>query len=696
MGWKDYVVPPAFQKKTTEVHRAIVRMMGLQPQWSKRNYENFSKEGYAANVWVFRCVQAIAQGAAMVPWILYRVDSKGNRQELPGHELLKLLDRPNEFTSRQEFFEAFAAYALISGNSYMDMISPFEGTPPKELWIYRPDRMSILTDSNKYVGGYQYDVGAEKVKLDRDRIAHLKFFSPIDDYYGLGPLQIAARGIDNDNAANAWNNSLLNNGGRPSGALMTPDVLTENQYDNLKRELDNNIAGAKNAGKPILLEGGLTWQNMSMSPMEMDFISSKKMSILEICAAFGVPPEIVGYGENKTYSNYQEARKALYEDAVVPMLNRIADKLNSALVPRFGEDLLLLPNLDSIEALQENRDSVYKRAGQAHKDGLLMLDEAREEIGYGKAPGGKGQEFYKPPVKEPQPKEQEPEGGEGKTKQAGFFLSVKALNITTEEQKTLYWKAQEEGREKFYEGVAKEVAKEFEIERKAVLKAFENGGMDAVEKVLKARQKDWAKLFTAIYVQVMDAFGNALMQQFKKDAGVNLETKAPLIPLETIFKVFDKAVQKFIASTVAKKVVGISLVTEKKIRNIIKMAEAAGASIEDIAKRIDGLYLDQIIPNRSEVIARTEVISASNAGNAYAADQTGLKLKKTWLATRDERTRETHDTVDGQERPKTDYYDVGNVQLLFPGDPEGIAETEKDLAKEVIQCRCTEVYEVIK
>jgi hypothetical protein len=194
----------------------------------------------------------------------------------------------------------------------------------------------------------------------------------------------------------------------------------------------------------------------------------------------------------------------------------------------------------------------------------------------------------------------------------------------------------------------------------------------------------------------MDVFGTALMDQFKKDAGNDIETKAPLIPITRVFQVFDKAVQRFIASTVAQKVVGITVVTQKKIKKIIKDTDHAGASIEQIAEKLDKLYLDQIIPNRSEVIARTEVIGASNAGNSYAADQTGLKLKKSWLTTRDGRQRNSHDEVDGQTQLKTDFYTVGNVQLMFPGDPEGIKETEQDLAKEVIQCRCTETYKVIK
>jgi HK97 family phage portal protein len=683
MGWKNYVLPPVFHKKASEIHRAVIKMLGLTPIWSKRNYETFAKEGYNANVWVYRCVQAIAQGVAGVPWMLYMVDSKGERKEILVHDLLKLLNTPNEFMSRYELFEAYAAYALIAGNSYLDMVGPSDKAKPKELWPLRPDRMQIVPHSTEFIAGYVYSVNGDNVPLDKSRIAHLRIFNPIDDLFGLSQIEVAGRGIDNDNAANAWNNSLLNNGARPMGALVTDDVLTSSQFDNLKNEIDKNVKGAKNAGKPMLLEGGLKWQEMGLNPKDMEFINAKKISILEICASFGVPPEIVGYGESKTYANYAEARKALYEDAVIPLLTKIKDKLNATLVKKFGDNLVLEPNLDAIEALQENRDSIYKRAIEAYNGGIIKLNEARSETGYEDVAGG--DQFIPTPKLAATPK---PEGKQG------HFFNVKAMNIETEEQKTLYWKAMENGRENYYERAIKAVENHFKDEHKSIIKAFKSGGEDAAIKAIN--KKGLQKVLTGIYVEVMDHFGTDLMDQFKKDAGNHMETKAPLIPLETIFNVFDKAVQKFISTTVAKKVVGITLTTEKKIRKIIKGAEKAGESIEQIAAGIDKLYLDQIIPNRSEVIARTEVISASNAGNAYAADQTGLKLNKQWLATRDERTRETHDAVDGQKRLKTEYYEVGNVQLLFPGDPEGIAETEKDLAKEVIQCRCTEIYSVVK
>jgi HK97 family phage portal protein len=677
MNWKRLI--PFSTQKATEIHRAIVKMLGLNPVWSKRDYETFAKEGHNANVWVYRCIQAISQGAAGVPWLLYQVDSKGKRKEVEAHEILKLLNKPNEFMSRQEFFEAYVGFALIAGNSYLDMVGPNDAAPPRELWPLRPDRMSVIPDKQHFIGGYEYAVGVEKVGLDKRRISHLKFFNPLNDFYGLAPIEVAGRGIDNDNAANAWNNSLLNNGGRPTGALITDDHLTEPQYNNLKTELDRNIKGAKNAGKPLLLEGGLKWQDMGLTPRDMDFIQSKKMSIIEICAAFNVPPEIVGYGEQKTYSNYQEARKALYEDAVIPMLDKVRDKLNADLVIKFGDNLYLDYNKDSIEAIQENRDQVYKRANEGYKGGLLTKNEARQEMGYEDVEGG--DEFYTQPqptlnIGGPTDKDEESKS---------HFFNVKALNNDTEELKAKYWVSMERRRSTFYKRITEKVAEQFKAEKKAVLKAFESGGGIEAVNIVNEQKTDWQKLYVNIYVEVMQTFGNQLFNQLKNDA-LDLEIKAPEIPLEDGFDVYDEAVQNFIANTVAHKVVLVTDTTKEMIRKIIAASEAQGWSIPQIANAIDTMYLDQIIPNRSVVIARTEVIGASNAGSRYAAQQTGLPLEKEWISTRDKRTRESHDELDGEKRPMDEPYSNG---LLFPGDPSGTA-------KEVIQCRCTEGYNVVR
>ena len=417
MGFWNNLLGSKIEEKVTEAHRAIVRFFGPKAQWSERRYDKFAKEGYTMNVWVYACVQAIATGVANVPWVLYQEDSNGERKEITDHPLLDLLKKPNEFTSQSEFMEAFAAFLLIAGNSYMEINKPLKNEPPTELNILRPDRIQVVLDRENFVAGYKYQVGDQELNLTREQVSHLKTFHPLNDFYGLSPVEPTARGIDNNNAAAEWNNALLSNGARPGGALVSEHPLSDPAYEKLQESLKTNHQGAANAGKPLLLEGGLSWQEMSLNPRDMDFIQGKKLSTVEICAGFRVPPEIVGYAETKTYSNYAEARKALYEDAIIPCFNKIRDKLNVDLVPYFGDNLVLDANLDAIEALQENRDAVYKRAGEAYKSGLITKNEGRNEMGYDDDPNG-GDEYFVPPapIGQEKPIEEDPNG-----KKSRFF-----------------------------------------------------------------------------------------------------------------------------------------------------------------------------------------------------------------------------------------------------------------------------------
>jgi HK97 family phage portal protein len=705
MGWLK-----GFRKKAGQIQRSIVRMYGLEPLWSDKNYENFAKEGYNQNIWVNACIKAIAEAAANVPIILYADRKK--EKEIEEHELLDLLDKPNEFQSKAEFIEAYISYLLIAGNSYIDMVGPNTDTNPNsqptELWNLRPDRVQIKPDAMDYIAGYTYTTNGIPIFRDKRQVSHIKYFHPTDDFYGLSPIEVAARGIDNANAATTWNNALMNNGARPSGAFVTEQYLQDHQYDRMKEEMEVNIKGASNAGKPLILEGGVKWEEMSLSPRDLDFVNSRKMSTLEICAAFRVPPEIVGYGEQKTYNNYKEARAAFYEDSVLPLVGKMLDKLNSDLVPKFDKRLRLDVDLTKVEALQVNKELMYERVVKAWLGGLLTKDEGRGELGYEQSPDGKGNEFV------PNPKYaamnngnsrwgnggnssgsgngrgRPPGSGSGaadpeEEKADSFFLTTKAFDLSSEEEINAYIDEIEARRGKWYPAVERRVKEVFEVEHRAVISAYNAAGEDAAMNVIDHSREKWERLLTALYVEVMEDFGGALYNDLKANV-LDLETKAPKIPLERFFRVFDQAVQRFIASTVAKKVTAITETTRKKIRSIIKKEEAAGKTVADIANELDKLYLDEIIPNRTYTIARTEVIGASNAGNRYAAKQTGLNLNKTWLSTEDERTRDSHVSINGETRAMDEKYSNG---LMFPGDPSGEA-------KEVINCRCTETYSVIK
>jgi Phage portal protein/Bacterial CdiA-CT RNAse A domain len=187
--------------------------------------------------------------------------------------------------------------------------------------------------------------------------------------------------------AGSWNKALLDNSARPSGALVYSSDganMSDTQFDRLKDELESAFQGSMNAGRPILLEGGLDWKPLSMSPKDMDFMEAKGMAAREIALAFGVPPLLLGLPGDNTYANYAEANRAFWRQSVLPLLNRTFGSIAHWLSPSFGADFRLEPDLDRIEALSTERAALWQRVDSAS---FLDRNEKRQAVGYGALEG---------------------------------------------------------------------------------------------------------------------------------------------------------------------------------------------------------------------------------------------------------------------------------------------------------------------
>lgn len=373
------------------VYQSLLQTPG-KPVWSPREYARFADEAYVRNVVAHRAITMIAQSAASVPFLLY--SGKGDdRQEVKHHPALSLLNRPAPNTSGAEFLENLITYRMISGNAFILAVGPKE-QPPLELHLLRPDRVKVIAGKSGMPMGYHYETD-EKIHYynvhpvtGRSEILHLKTFHPLNDWYGLSPIEAAAYSIDQHNQAGQWNQALLQNGARPSGALIvnTNDAggtLSEDQYRRLKSQMDEQYMGAANAGRPLLLEGGLEWKEMSLNPKDMDFLNTKHSAARDIALALGVPPQLLGIPGDNTYANLAEARLALWEQTVLPLLENLSGSLTNWLLPMFGGHLSLDYDMDEISALTPRREKIWDRVGNAE---FLTTNEKREAVGYSPLP----------------------------------------------------------------------------------------------------------------------------------------------------------------------------------------------------------------------------------------------------------------------------------------------------------------------
>lgn len=374
--------------KASKTGRAIHLQTLGRPTWTPRQYDKLAKESYEMNAVSYRCVRLVAEAAAQMPFIV-----RENGKDLEEHPFLRLMKRPNPFESRQELLTRIYSFLLLSGNSYIEPVL-LDGDV-RELFSLRPDRMKIAVGPKGYPSKYIYTVGQTEIVYSITAgatgqlpILHIKEFHPTDDHYGLSPVEPAAFSIDVHNQSNAFSKSLLENGARPSGALVYSggesgtEALSDEQFTRLKAELEEKYMGPKNAGRPLLLDGGLDWKEMSLAPKDMEQTDAKQASARDIALAFGVPPQLLGIPGDNTYTNYSQAVRALYRQTVIPLVTHVCGDLTAFFQPTYGEDFEVVTDLDTLEALADERKELWERV---EKSTVLTLDEKREAIGYDKA-----------------------------------------------------------------------------------------------------------------------------------------------------------------------------------------------------------------------------------------------------------------------------------------------------------------------
>ena len=351
--------------------------------WSPRDTVSLTRTGFTGNPVGFRCVKLISEAAASVPLSL-----QDRLQRYDVHPVTELLRHPNPAQGRAEMLEALYAQILLTGNGYVEAVGS-DGAVPMELHILRSDRMALVPGADGWPVAYEYAVNGRKHRFDMTGatppICHIRNFHPQDDHYGFSPMQAAAQALDVHNSASRWSKALLDNAARPSGAIVYrggdgQGSLAPDQYERLVEEMESHHQGARNAGRPMLLEGGLDWKPMGFSPSDMEFQKTKESAAREIALAFGVPPMMLGLPGDATYANYQEANRAFYRLTVLPLVQKVTARLGEWLSGFTGDGarLDLRPDLDQVPALANERDSIWRRVSEA---AFLSETEKRRMLG---------------------------------------------------------------------------------------------------------------------------------------------------------------------------------------------------------------------------------------------------------------------------------------------------------------------------
>jgi len=373
---------PKTEQKASRAY-AVHIQSPAQPTWTARDFPSFVKEAYKANVVAYQAVNKIATAVSSIEWEAWK-----GEQQFDTHPILDLLKKPNTMQSGADWWKARVIYLLLSGNSFDERV--MVGTSIKELWPLRPDRVSIISGKTGLPVAYDYRSGSSTIRFASNEITgdsdilHTSLFDPLDPLKGQSPVQAAAFAVDQHNGAMGWIQSLLQNSARPSGALVVgkDTSLSDEEFARLKTELESRYSGPENAGRPMLLEGGLDWKQMGLSPVDMEILRIKDSAARDISLAFGVPPLLLNIPGDNTYANYREARLGFYEDTVLPFIAFLAEELSAWLGPYF-DNVELRPNKDKIEAIADKRMKLWSMADNSLD---LTLNESRSLKGYDPLP----------------------------------------------------------------------------------------------------------------------------------------------------------------------------------------------------------------------------------------------------------------------------------------------------------------------
>lgn len=374
MKWIDRIRRKLAPRKT-----APPRFAAVVPAWTHARPAAWSDDPVEQvrhyRHWVYAAVQAIAFHIAGARMALYARQRHGV-EEVTDHPFLDLMNRVNAFHTRFWLWAQTLTFLELTGNAYW-YVAPNRLGAPAEIWLAHSQYMRVIPDRREFIRGYVYARGGEEVSFRREEIIHLKYPNPVSPYYGRGPLQAAAQAVDAHEFMKQaeWNG--FRNGVYPSLALESDQELSDETVERLRTMFEQKYSSPERAGRPMILERGLRAKPISLSPREMDFLRSERLTRDEILGIFRVPAAVVGLSEDVNRSVAEAMDLVFAKYCIAPKLRLIEDQLNQDLLPQFDERLFC--RFEGIVPHDREQDRADMEANL--RNGVTTINEERRRLG---------------------------------------------------------------------------------------------------------------------------------------------------------------------------------------------------------------------------------------------------------------------------------------------------------------------------
>jgi len=664
------------------------------------------ESGYVLNSSVNASVKKIVQAILQMNLYVTRSGDE-DKVKVENQDLSLLLEYPDTDLDQSKWLESLFSYYLTIGEVFLYALT-LNDKKPKKLVLLTRKELEVITKQTfrgEEIAGYKFVNSNETI--DPLDILHFKMFNPICRTKGLSPILSCAYSVDLDNSAKKWNVNLLKNGVNPSGVYSTEHDLDDDTYLKIKKAIASR-AGADYAGKDILLEGGLKFQQTGLSPKDADFTMAQKIAKREVASVYGIAPQLIGDTESQTFANYEQAVLSLHNDTAYPLLKTFVDSLNNWLYEIFGSKYWIEIDDSGVEALQESKKKEWARYDTSQE---LTINEKRALKGFEAVPQGEiiiynGLPLGQKPNEEEDNQDDDMDEELEEEKQARresndlIYFQIKAKSFIDEEKRTI--NKAKKVMANYFEFQLSEFEKS--IDGQTSTEAWELSVDSVVDLTTPALYESYKKIYADIGFDA--SFNIRANSKHEFIEGYNLETKCirdiqrkardlTREQLGTLGKFKDEYGQYvdeyFRQAKIGDLITEINNKTKKLIKNAIIEGNKEGLSLVDIQKAIKAVYKD-MSDTRAETIARTETVKAINLADVESQKKIQPLSKKRWISTNDSRTRDgedspyNHRSVDfvNGDIPLSDSFLVSSERLEFPGDNAKGAS-----AGNTINCRCT-------
>lgn len=638
-------------------------------------------KAYGEIGWLFACTSKIGADVGDTEWKAYK---KGEEDPLNSSRALELLLNPNPYFSFFRIIEMTQIYLDLTGKCFWYIAKDRAGRP-SQIWVVSPINMTIIPDRDNFIKGFIYQAGAQNVPLEPDEVIFFNYADPNNPYNGISPAHAAAIPLESDKYAATWNRNFFYNNAEPAGIVSFPDGVDGDDFEAWKEKWRDEYGGPGNAKKTAFIRGGqVTYTAIQISQKDMDFYNLRLSNRDEILAMFGMPKSILGIVEDVNRANAEASEYTYMKHTISPRLKRIQDILNNQFIKLFGEEGTELKFTDVVP---ENKDFI-KSVLDSQTDKSITKNEARnilnKLLGLKLEPVDGGNVIYQAvnlqPMGTPMPQlnNSSKQGNtnpsnDDNNKKLGFkkkSLKKKFSQINKDQ----YWNDFVTKAAKF-ENELKPAWKEILIHQKEIVLSK----LKSHKSIKSINEDDLLNFFFSKdeVKYILNRMRPVLNNIVKDKANQVLEE----LDAEPDFDIHSTKVSDWLNKYCGDQIHDINTTTKKEIRDQIKAGENAGESIPDLSERISQ-YFNDTIDYRTDRIARTEVMSASNNASLMGMQQSGVVDNKEWLTALDERTREWHAEANGQVVKIDGSFVVDGEELDCPGDPAASPEN-------IINCRCT-------